>query len=260
MKSIGIFTATVFVVGFALMFITETLRPKRTWEQKRSQRFVFHLSLMLLNNLILFSTLFVPFLIFQQMVYARGFGLAPWLGLRGPVEIIAALVTLDMIDYWWHRFNHTIPFLWRFHKVHHVDTHVDITTAFRFHIGELILALGAKALWILTVGPSLWAYAIFDAGITGASQFHHSNIDFSDKIENVIRKVFVTPRFHAAHHTVTPRTGNSNYSTIFIFWDKLFGTYREPDFEEMKTLGLKKGRESYLSFVPTLKGPFSREY
>ena len=67
-----------------------------------------------------------------------------------------------------------------------------------------------------------------------AAQFHHSNIDFSDKAEVLIRKIFVTPRFHAGHHTVSQRTGNANYSTIFIFWDRLFRTYGEPDAEELK--------------------------
>jgi sterol desaturase/sphingolipid hydroxylase (fatty acid hydroxylase superfamily) len=72
--------------------------------------------------------------------------------------------------------------------------------------------------------------------------------------------MIVTPRFHTAHHTVSKRTGNANFSTIFIFWDKLFATYNEPDSEEMKFLGLEKGRETYLSFGSTLAAPFTPAY
>jgi sterol desaturase/sphingolipid hydroxylase (fatty acid hydroxylase superfamily) len=182
------------------------------------------------------------------------------LGLRGWPEFIVGLIILDMLDYWWHRFNHRVPFLWRFHKVHHVDTHVDVTTSLRFHPGELLISGGVKAVWILALGPSILAFSIFESAVSLASQFHHSNIDFSDRVENPLRKCFVTPRYHASHHTVCRRTGDANFSTIFIFWDKLFKTYREPDYEEMKTLGLERGREDYLSFATTLKGPFSTKY
>jgi len=174
--------------------------------------------------------------------------------------ILLTIITLDLFDYWWHRFNHRIHLLWRFHKVHHVDTHVDVTTSLRFHPGELMLSAAVKATWILLLGPSLWAFALFETSITLAAQFHHSNIDLPDPSESLIRKVFVTPRYHAAHHTVSQRTGNANFSTIFIFWDKLFNTYRLPDYEEMKYLGLKKGRDTYLSFTKTLIAPFSRIY
>ena len=184
----------------------------------------------------------------------------PALGIEGYPEVIASIVILDMFDYWWHRFNHRVPLLWRFHKVHHVDTHVDVTTSLRFHPGELMISAFLKALWILMLGPSILAFAMFESATTLAAQFHHTNIDFPDSVETPLRKIIVTPRYHASHHTVTPRTGNENFATILIFWDKLFGTYRIPDYEEMKTLGLKIGRDTYLSFTTTLKAPFTSLY
>ena len=184
----------------------------------------------------------------------------PTLGIDGYQEMIASVVILDMFDCFWHRFNHRIPFLWRFHKVHHVDTHVDVTTSLRFHPGELMISAIIKSIWILILGPSLLAFAIFESAISLTAQFHHTNIDFPDSVETPLRKIFVTPRYHTSHHTVCRRTGNENFGTILIFWDKLFATYRQPDYEEMKTLGLKNGRDSYLSFAATLKGPFTSLY
>jgi len=243
------------------MFVIESLWPKRKWTTPRGKRVLFHVGLSVFNAIILSLLAFAPLAAIKNTVGSQGWGMTYLLGLKGLPEILISFVVLDMFDYWWHRFNHKVRFLWRFHKVHHVDTHVDVTTAIRFHPGELLISsLIVKVLWLLVWGPSLWAFAIFEIGLTFEAMFHHSNIDFSDRIEVPLRKVFVTPRFHAAHHTVSRRTGDANYSAIFLFWDKPFGTYREPDAKEMETLGLPLGRDSYLSVVATLMGPFINDY
>jgi len=230
------------------MLLVESVLPGRPWQVPRKKRLIFHFLLSALNNVLLRLTALPLLLIWQGTVNSRGWGLCPALGLTGPWEILTSLVVLDMLDYWWHRWNHRVSLLWRFHKVHHVDTHVDVTTAMRFHPGELLISSGFKAVWILLVGPSLWTFVIFEAAVTIASQFHHTNIDFPDRIEAVIRSLIVTPRYHTAHHTVSRRTGDNNFATILIFWDRIFGTYRRPDRED-----------TFLSFASTLKGPFSTD-
>ena len=254
------FKLAAFLCGLSMMFWVESILPSRPWQAARRVRLLFHLTLSVFNNILLRLTVIGPLLVWQGVVNSKGWGLCPLLGLKGPWEILASLVVLDMLDYWWHRWNHRIPLLWRFHKVHHVDTHVDVTTSLRFHPGELLISFGVKAVWILLVGPSIWTFAVFEASVTLASQFHHTNTDFGNRTEAVIRSLIVTPRYHAAHHTVKRRTGDNNFAVILIFWDKIFGTYRRPDYEEMKNLGLPRGRDSYLSFASTLKGPFTSEY
>lgn len=256
----AIFKLALFVSGFLVMFAVETIRPCRKWDIARPIRLFFHAALSIFNSLILRLIAVTPLFLWLAFVNSKGWGMCSLFGLTGVSEILLSLVLLDMFDYWWHRWNHRVPFLWRFHKVHHVDTHVDVTTSLRFHPGELLISSALKAVWILIVGPSVWTFVIFEASVTLASQFHHTNVDFPDRVENAIRSIIVTPRYHAAHHTVSPRTGNNNFSTILILWDKMFDTYRQPDYEEMQTLGLPKGRATYLSFASTLKGPFSDEY
>ena len=256
-----ILNTAVFICGLTFMFSAETFRPKRPWETPRPKRFLFHASLALINAACVALLTSSPALLFANWVRAKGFGAAPAIGLAGPAEWLASFIVLDMFDYWWHRFNHTIPFLWRFHKVHHVDTHVDATTSIRFHPGELIISsLIVKPAWIFLWGPSALGLLFFEMGLTLSAQFHHSNIDFPDRIESAVRKMIVTPRFHASHHTVSKRTREANFSAVFIFWDKIFGTYREVDAEEMKTLGLPKGRNTYLSLKMALIGPFTNNY
>lgn len=257
---IGIYRLTVFLTGLGLMLAIETFFPCRKWDAGRKGRLIFHGSLMAFNLVVLRFPAVIPMLLWLEYINLHHWGIASLLSVGGLKNILIGIVVLDMFNYWWHRFNHRIPLLWRFHKVHHVDTHVDVTTSLRFHPGELALSSLAKAFWIIIWGPTIWAFAIFESTVSLAAQFHHCNIDFPDRVETLLRMVFVTPRFHTSHHTVSRRTGDANFSTIFIFWDKLFGTYRQPDYTEMGYLGLEKGRESYLSIGPTLKGPFTRQY
>lgn len=258
--NLTIFRFSIFLFTLIIMFTIETIRPKRVWGNPRIHRLLFHLTLAVFNTALLRIVASKPLLNWGTIVYENKWGISSFFGLSGLIEILITLVVLDLFDYWWHRFNHRTPFLWRFHKVHHVDTHVDITTALRFHPCELLLSAVVKAIWILILGPTILSYTLFVTALTAAALFHHSNIDFPDRIETLVRSFFVTPRFHAAHHTVNKRTGNANFSAILIFWDKIFGTYQEPDYEEMKKLGLSRGRDTYLSFISTLKGPFSNEY
>lgn len=248
----------LFIGGFALFFLIETLAAKRPWQEPRGQRLRMHAGVAVFNTVVLKLIILAPFLYWTEYIASLGWGLAPMLGYSGFGGIIATILVLDMFDYWWHRFNHRVGLLWRFHKVHHVDTHVDVTTALRFHPGELFISFFVKLVWIAVWGPSLVAFAAFEIAVSMASQFHHSNIDFPDRWERVLRLFIVTPRFHTSHHTVSRRTGDANFATIFIIWDHLFGTYREPDETEMKELGLAEGRDDYLSFASWLTEPFAQ--
>ncbi|WP_298449207.1 sterol desaturase family protein [uncultured Marinobacter sp.] len=246
----------IFLLGFALLYGVETLFSARPWKEARGKRLRTHLSMAIFNTVLLKLIILAPFLYWTEWVVEQGWGLAPMLGYSGLGGILATIIVLDMLDYWWHRFNHRLGLLWRFHKVHHVDTHVDITTALRFHPGELFISFFVKLTWIALWGPSLAGFIAFEIAVSLASQFHHSNIDLPERWERRLRKFIVTPRFHASHHTVARRTGDANFATIFIVWDRLFGTYAEPDEQEMTHLGLPEGRDDYLSFSTWLTEPF----
>lgn len=250
----------VFLGGLVLALGAETLWRARPWHDGRLKRLAFHGALAAFNSVVMRLTAVGPLLAWSAYVSERGWGLAPALGLHGAPEILVSLVLCDFGDYWMHRWNHVVPLFWRFHKVHHADTHVDAITSLRFHLTEFWLSHAYKAVWILAVGPSALAFALFEAGITLASQFHHSNVDLPDRAERFARLFTMTPRLHAAHHTATLRSRDANYATIFRVWDVLFGTVAEADAEELKTLGLTRGRDVDLAVLPTLRAPFTDEY
>ncbi len=236
----------VFFGMLGLMLLMESVIPARPWHDSRWKRLGFHGVITVLNQILMRLIFVPPLLLLASTVHERGWGLGPALGVKGWVDVAATLVLFDFFDYWMHRWHHRVPLLWRVHRTHHYDTHVDVSTTLRFHILEFASSTVFKASWILIWGPSLFAFAVFEAAITFYAMFHHSNIRLGS-LERFVRWVHMTPHLHAGHHTATLRTRDNNYSTIFLWWDRLFGTLVEPNDEELKTLGLPEGRHSDLS-------------
>jgi sterol desaturase/sphingolipid hydroxylase (fatty acid hydroxylase superfamily) len=233
----------LFAAGAAIFFLLESLRPARRWHASRGRRLLVHGSLAA-GNALLVSLLFaLPRALLAAVAAERGWGLSRRMGLSGIGAFVAGIVVLDFLDYAWHRANHRVPMLWRFHAVHHTDTHVDVTTALRFHPGELLLAEIVKACWIVAWGPSLAVFATFEILTSLASQFHHGNLDLPPRAEPVLRLAAVTPRMHASHHSATTRSLDANFSVIFSCWDRLFGTYMDPAPSDLRLQGLWWGRD-----------------
>ncbi|MDW3094675.1 MAG: sterol desaturase family protein [Gammaproteobacteria bacterium] len=235
---------------------------KRKWSGMRLKRLALHAGMATFNTILIRVFAYVPFLLLTVYAEEEGWGLSRMLGLVGWVEIALSIIILDLFDYWWHRANHRVRFLWRFHKAHHSDTYMDVTTALRFHPGELLISFFVKASWIIIWGPTVIAWFLFEAMVSLSAQFHHSNFDFPDKIERWLALIIVTPRYHASHHAVDRKFGDSNYSTIFSVWDRVFLTYSRPGSGGSTTsapdaIGLPEGRDIAFSPVHLVTEPFS---
>ncbi|MDK2971333.1 MAG: hypothetical protein PWP23_1088 [Candidatus Sumerlaeota bacterium] len=145
-------------------------------------------------------------------------------------KAIAALLLFDCWMYWWHRINHVVPFLWRFHRVHHSDPRMDVTTALRFHPGEIVLSTAARLLVVNLIGMDLRCLALYELIALPIVAFHHSNIAMPRRADSAIRWLVVTPWMHWVHHSTERAETNSNYSSVLSLWDRLFGSYRfRPD-------------------------------
>ncbi len=144
-----------------------------------------------------------------------------WSGVPG---LVLDLLILDCWIYWWHRTNHAIPFLWRWHQVHHLDDTLDTTSAVRFHVGEVILSSLVRAAIILVLGIPLLTVVVFEILVTSASIFQHSNLRLPPRLERALSRIIVTPSIHWIHHHAIRRDTDSSYSNILSVWDRLFGT------------------------------------
>jgi len=253
----------IFVGGVVLFAALETFFPARPWPAgARARRFGFHAAVAAANTVTVRVLAFVPFLLWAVWVEEEGLGLSRWLGLYGLTEIVVSVVVLDLLDYGWHRANHRVRFLWRFHKGHHADTAMDVSTSLRFHPGELLLSFIMKAGWLILWGPSVVAWFVFEVLVSLCAQFHHSNLDFPDRVERVLQWIIVTPRFHAAHHAVDQHFGNANFSTILSLWDRVFGTYAAPAPGGETTrgpdaLGLPEARDTAFTAWAWVTEPFA---
>ncbi|GAC1481070.1 MAG: hypothetical protein NVS1B13_02660 [Flavisolibacter sp.] len=129
--------------------------------------------------------------------------------------------------YWWHRFNHANTFLWRFHRFHHQDEEMNSTTALRFHTVELLLSYIFRLLLFPLFGFSIAAIVYYSLLFFPIVILHHSNLSVSVKTDNKFRKIFVSPNMHRIHHSNKREETDSNYSSVFTWWDRLFKTNRE---------------------------------
>jgi sterol desaturase/sphingolipid hydroxylase (fatty acid hydroxylase superfamily) len=160
--------------------------------------------------------LFLPAQCFAaQWGEIRGWGLlhVASLGLAG--EICAALLLLDFWTYWWHRMNHRIHFLWRFHRMHHSDPWLDVTSARRFHPGELAISSALRIPLIFLLGLELWHVALYDGVMLAVVLFHHANVAVSPGFDRLLRLLIPTPVMHKIHHSRMRSETNSNYTALF---------------------------------------------
>jgi sterol desaturase/sphingolipid hydroxylase (fatty acid hydroxylase superfamily) len=154
------------------------------------------------------------------------FGLLRWVELPVWARLAVAVLLFDAWMYLWHRLNHRVPFLWRFHRTHHSDPRMDVTTANRFHLGEIFFSAILRVPVIALLGLQLWELALYEAAMFTVVQLHHANIALPAWLDRGLRAAIVTPFMHKVHHSRWQPETDSNYSSMFSFWDRLFRTMR----------------------------------
>jgi sterol desaturase/sphingolipid hydroxylase (fatty acid hydroxylase superfamily) len=171
------------------------------------------------------------------------------------IAVFVSVLALDLVSYAWHRANHVVPFLWRFHQVHHSDPAFTTTTALRFHPGELILSLPLRLVAVAGLGVPVAGVIVFEVYFAFQNMFEHGNIDLPAALERRLAWLFVTPALHRRHHSRREAELNSNYGTIFTFWDRGLRTFGASSSSVAVRTGLP-GAEDGLGPVAALGLPF----
>ncbi len=229
------------LAGFGGLLLFMTLENRFPF-RRRVDPIVRHYGINLFiagGNAVIVGLLFSGAVVgYARFLESRGIGLLHFFPVAPGWNLLLSLFYLDFVTYLWHMAYHRWPLLWRLHRVHHSDRDLDVTSASRFHPGEIalsiLLRLGAMTLW----GPTWTAMIVFEGALLFAAQFQHSNFKIPEPFESAIRWLFVTPNMHRVHHSDLPEETNSNYSTIFSIWDRLMGTYRMAP-QERIVIGLK---------------------
>jgi len=166
-----------------------------------------------------------------------------WSGLPG---LLLDLLLLDFLIYWWHRANHVVPLLWRFHEVHHRDEFLDASSAVRFHFGEVALSALARAAIMIPLGLKLESILAFETLVLIAAIFHHSNLRLPPSLEKALSFIVVTPSIHWVHHHAVRADTDSNYSTVLSLWDRLFASRSRTQRTPTMPIGVEGRREENL--------------
>ena len=239
------------VLFFSLLVVlagAERLLPRRPGSLDRWSRWPANLFLTLVNFVAL-SILPLSFLGAAFWAHSRGWGLLDRVALPAAVVVVVTLLVRGFISFFTHYLMHKVPLFWRFHRVHHLDTELDVTTTVRFHPVEFVLGLLPGVPIVVAFGLSPWvlmSYELLDVVVT---LWSHSNVRLPASIDRVVRYVLATPDLHRVHHSAWQPETDSNFSAVFPVWDLLFGTFRATprDGHEGMRLGLDevRGRDAH---------------
>ena len=288
MDNTAVIRLSVFLGVFVLMAVLEALLPAREAVLSRKTRWLGNLSMVVMGALV--SRILLPATLVGVSLWAQQKGIGVFNVLLDAVPADAsssnqllnsgeplnnsstylvhiAIVTLsvlllDMLIYWQHRLFHTVPMLWRFHKMHHADSHVDTTTGLRFHPVEIAMSLGIKASAVVILGVPAIAIVIFEVALNGFALFNHANVRLPQKWDDRIGLVLITQRLHRIHHSQAKNESNSNYGFSVSWWDRLFNSFtpRAAFSDETLPIGQKDvpATKKNASIIALLQQPFKK--
>lgn len=230
----------VITVVFLACFLWERTRPFA--KEKRSSLWI-NLSLGLVSFSITSAL--------TMLLIDKGPSPAITVNFRNTVQLLFTIFLLDGISYLWHRAAHNIDFLWTLHKVHHSEERMESSSAFRFHALEVLLSLIPRYGLVAILALPFHFVMIFEVLFQCCNIFQHSNIKLPVGVEEKIQYLFVTPALHKSHHAVALSQQNTNFSTMFSFWDRIGSTFQKNIDTTPFKLGLSDQRtpSSFLSLL-----------
>lgn len=240
----------------AILWAVESVAPMFVGRQRRLSHIATNLALAGINALIGAAFAFAVLGV-TRWSQAHGFGLLNLASLPAWLHWVAAILLFDCWQYWWHRFNHRVPFLWRFHAVHHADAELDASSGVRFHTGEITLSFLARLIVLPLLGMTLPELLLYETLALPVILFHHSNMRISERADRCLRWLIPTPRMHYVHHSRWRPETDSNFSSLLSVWDRLFRSFRMRADPAEISLGLDNYEEREWRRLPgMLAAPF----
>jgi len=230
--------AVIGIGGFILLLLIEAVWPYRRPVDSRWRRYVINLCIIGSNSFVLSILLGGLIVAAYHSLELHRTGVLYAIGLDGWANGLVAVVALDGVTYAWHRAYHTVPLMWRMHRVHHSDLDLDVTSSGRFHLTEMVFSAAVRLGVIALLGATLASVAMFEIVFGIFNQFEHANLRLPKRLDAALQWVVVTPAMHRIHHSQELAHTNSNYGTIFSFWDRWWSTYRSDVDQARIVLGL----------------------
>ncbi len=250
------------LLAFLLFLGWESIQPFPFFRGETGRRYL-HLARNIGFALLNAALIGICFLILWKLAAGRSveikFGLLHRFALPIWLHTFLAIMLLDIWTYWWHRANHRILFLWRFHRMHHSDPWMDVSSARRFHPGEIIFSSILPIPLVFLLGLYLWELLLYGWLMGFVVDFHHANIALPERFDRWLRIFLVTPAMHKVHHSRIQIETDSNYTSLLSVWDRIFNSFRRRT--DLAAIEIGLGKYSLPRFQ-TLRGmmttPFSR--
>lgn len=250
--------ATVFCV-MVVLALWEAWRETGAHRRSRAARWPANIGLAVINAGL---AIFAPLSAVSAALLAGqwGWGILNMVSAPFATELVLGLAVLTFANYAIHRALHTVPLLWRLHRIHHCDTDIDSTTAFRHHPVEVLFTAAATSLFVLAFGvdPAIALTLSFVDQLWAI--WTHSGLRLPLWLHRRVCFVFVTPLTHRIHHSTDARETDTNYGNTVTIWDRLLNTHLvEPvrDETEFET-GLEYSRQDSADLDFLLKLPFHK--
>jgi len=156
---------------------------------------------------------------------ARGLGLLNAFALPAWASTGVVVLGLDFAFYVTHVAMHQLPAFWRFHRVHHADPAVDVTTTIRQHPGEGLIRYAFLAAFALPLGASPAAFVVYRSAVALFGLLEHANLRVPLRLGQLLSLVVTWPDVHKVHHSRDARFTDTNYGNLVSWWDRGFGTF-----------------------------------
>ncbi|PLK45617.1 sterol desaturase family protein [Emticicia sp. TH156] len=222
--------SAILVGGIAFFWLIESAVPLFSFKYNKIKHAGINIFFTLTTVVINFVLAFI-LLKSSDWAVANHFGVLQWLP-EMPLWLytVLGLMLLDLIGAWFvHWAEHKVKWMWRFHLVHHTDTHVDTTSANRHHPGESVFRFIFTTVGVVLAGAPMWMVFMYQSISVLLSQFNHANIVIPKWLDNAMSWVLVSPDMHKVHHHYVQPYTDSNYGNIFSIWDRLLGTFKTLD-------------------------------
>tara|TARA_Y100000590_G_scaffold108770_1_gene123786 strand:- start:380 stop:1216 length:837 start_codon:yes stop_codon:yes gene_type:complete len=233
-----VFRTSILLGGIVLFWALEGIIPLYSFNYKKGRHAFLNLLFTTTTAIIGFGFAFL-LLISTEIVNAYQVGVIHFFKLPLVLEVIISLLILDLIGaYLVHFIEHKIPWMWKFHVIHHTDKNVDVTTGLRHHPGETVFRILFTILGVYVSGASIGMVMLYQSLSVLFAHITHANISLPKNFDRIMSYLIVTPNMHKVHHHYKLPLTDSNYGNIFSVWDRIFGTYSYVDDSKSLVYGI----------------------
>jgi sterol desaturase/sphingolipid hydroxylase (fatty acid hydroxylase superfamily) len=217
--------ALAYFGALAGMAVWEALAPRRALTASLRLRWSGNFAITLLQSLLTWWLFPLASIGVAILAADRGWGLFRLVDAPYWLSFAITLAALDLSRYAQHRLQHSVPLLWRLHRMHHTDQDFDFTTALRFHPLDALLTSAIAFAVVAGLGAPVAAVALYELAFVLMAMFAHGNVRLPGRADALLRRVLITPDMHRIHHSTALAETNSNYGGVVSWWDRLFGSY-----------------------------------